>query len=82
MPPDERARPPGPTPRVAGPPAAKPKVTGRSLTDWTEHRRRQLHRLAVIAQVRAAYGLDADLRLTPPGPDCCPVDCPVCLAVG
>jgi hypothetical protein len=57
-------------------------VTARIVPDWAEHRRRQLHRLAVIAQVRAAYDLDADLRLTPPGPDCCPVDCPRCLAAG
>jgi hypothetical protein len=30
----------------------------------------------VIAQVRAAYGPSADLRLSQPGPNVCPPACP------
>jgi hypothetical protein len=48
------------------------------VADRGDHRRRQVYRLAVIAQVRAAYGPAADLRLSPPGPAVCPDGCPWC----
>jgi hypothetical protein len=73
MPPNERSGPEEP-PRVA---ATKQASTG-IVPEQADHRRRQVHRLAVIAQVRAAYGPAADPRLTPPGPDCCPEGCPWC----
>jgi hypothetical protein len=49
---------------------------GSIVPDQADHRRRQVYRLAVIAQVRAAYGPSADLRLSQPGPNVCPPACP------
>ena len=43
-----------------------------------DHRQRQVHRLAVTAQVLAAYGLAADIGTLPPGPDVCGPSCPWC----
>lgn len=62
-----------------GPREIKPVApsTTSSLARAT-HRERQVRRLAVVAMVRAAYGLQADARLVPPGPECCPVGCPYC----
>jgi hypothetical protein len=75
MPPDERRGPaqqPGPRR-----PFAVPRQVASIVPDRVDHRRRQVRRLAVIAQVRAAYGPAADL-VSPPGPDCCPDDCRWC----
>lgn len=54
-----------------------PSITERPFS-VQDHRERQVRRLAVIAQVRAAYGSRADARLVPPGPDVCPPWCPYC----
>jgi hypothetical protein len=72
---DSRGLDPGHRPAVV---AASATPTREIVPDRAGHRRRQLHRLAVIAQVRAAYGPAADLRLTPPGPSCCPEGCVWC----
>jgi hypothetical protein len=51
------------------------------VTDWSVrmregHRQRQVARLAAIAAVRGTYGVE--LRLVPPGPECCPRTCEWC----
>jgi hypothetical protein len=43
-----------------------------------EHRRRQVRRLAAVALVLAAYGVDVGVVPIPPGPEVCPPDCPWC----
>lgn len=74
-PPKREPRPP--QPELSGPVIAEPQVES-IVPDQFDHRRRQVHRLAVIAQVRAGYGPRASLRLSPPGPSCCPPGCPWC----
>lgn len=73
-PPDERR---GPAQEPGPQRSAVPQIES-IVPDKADHRRRQVWRLAVIAQVRAAYGPAADLRLTPPGPECCPEGCIWC----
>jgi hypothetical protein len=53
-------------------------VTDPPVRILEAHRRRQVRRLAVIAQVTAAYGVEVDGRLLPPGPECCPRTCEWC----
>jgi hypothetical protein len=48
----------------------------------TDRRARYLWRRATIELAWLIYGTVAILGTTPPGPDCCPVDCPCCLAAG
>ncbi len=77
-PPKREPRPP--QPGLSGPVDTEPQVES-IVPDQADHRRRQLWRLAVMAQVRAAYGPAADLRLSPPGPSCCPEGCYWCAVV-
>jgi hypothetical protein len=42
------------------------------------HRQRQVRRLAAVALVLAAYGVDVGVVPIPPGPEVCPADCAWC----
>jgi hypothetical protein len=53
-------------------------VTDPPVRNLEEHRRRQVRRLAAVALVLAAYGVDVGVVPLPPGPEVCPADCGWC----
>jgi hypothetical protein len=53
-------------------------ITDPPVRNLERHRDRQVRRLAAVAQVLAAYGVDVGVVPIPPGPGCCPRTCPWC----